>query len=320
MPKVWVVRADAGKLMDEFESGGFASIGFDMGDLTGAKTSETVRKAYDEKHPRKLKSAAANVSAQIHAFMNEMDAGDVILTPTLDAGVLRFGELNETDAYFQEASDGHRHVNRRRVCWSPKYVRRARLPDNTRSALRNVRTVFLVSEYKDEFLAFEAVREASDTPYGGTPAQEALLERILQKNPGFFELLIAELLTAMGCTESDVQGGPGDGGIDVTTQVAIPFVGDMKMIVQAKRLRRKSHVNMHVIRRLRDSLEEGERGLVITTAEFSTNARERTAEEAPGVHLVDGPALADELAKHWDTLPRYFQDQLGPLPTDPIGD
>ena len=130
--------------------------------------------------------------------MNEMRAGDVILTPTLDSGVLRFGELENDLAYLGEADDENHHLNRRKVCWSPKYIRRAALPSSTRATLRNIRTVFLVTEDKSEFLALPAVRDASDSPYGGSPAQTEILKSIRSQNPGFFEILIAELLKAMG--------------------------------------------------------------------------------------------------------------------------
>ena len=314
MPKVWVVRADAGKLTTEFVDGCFASIGWEMGNLTGAKTPEGIREAFEEEHPGTLKSAAANVCNQIDAFMNKMGAGDVILTPTLDPGVIRFGRLAEADAYFEEPDAAHQHGNRRKVCWSSRYIRRTRLPDNTQVALRNLRTVFPVFEDGEAFLALPAIQEATDSPYGGTPAQELLLGRILTKNPGFFELLIAELLTAMGCVQSEAVGGPGDGGVDVITQVQIPFVGDVRMIVQAKRLKRGSQLDMRVVNRLKESLGQRDHGLVITTADFKPRVWERVDVDAPSVHLVNGPALADELLKHWRDLPEYFRDQLGPLP------
>jgi len=317
MPKVWVVRADGGKLTDEFIDGDFASIGWEMGDLRSATTLDAVRQAYDREHPRKLATAAANVSNQIHAFMNEMNAGDLVLTPTRNSGVVRFGELCQDAAVYAEPTDAHQHVNRRKVCWSPRFIRRALLPDSTRAALRNLRTVFLVSDDKEEFISLPAVQEASETPFGGTPAQEKLLQRIIGKNPGFFELLIAELLKAMGCRQTDVRGGPGDGGIDVATQVSVPFSEDMRMIVQAKRLKRTSNVNMAVIKKLEESLEPEDRGLVITTADFTAPVWEHVAKQGPRVGLVNGPNLADELRSRWLHLPKYFRDELGPLPTDP---
>ena len=320
VPKVWMVRAGGGSLTDEFVEGRFVSIGWDMGDLTAAKTLPDVRQAHDEMHPGKLKSAAANVSAQIHAFMNEMQAGDVILTPSLDSGVLRFGELTEDDPYFEEPNDAHRHANRRKIRWSSKHIRRARLPESIRATLKNIRTVFRVSQDKREFLSLPAVQDASDSPYGGTSAQTEMLQRIREQNPGFFELLIAELLKTMGCIDLRVSGGPGDMGIDVSAAIQVPFADPVEIYVQAKRYQPASLVNMGVVNKLKDGIDKSTnqkghaRGLIITTSDFASRVRERTANEASFIHLVNGPELAEQLIDHWKDLPQYFRDQIGPLP------
>lgn len=320
MPKVWVVRAGGGSLTDEFVTGGFASIGWDMADLTEAKTLLAVRRAYNETHPDPFPPAAANISAQIHLFMNEMRAGDLLLTPTLDSGVLRFGEVEHDHAYFNEATDEHRHRNRRKVRWSPKYIRRAALPESVRASLRNIRTVFLVTENKDEFLALPAVRDASESPYGGSPAQTEMLKRIHTQNPGFFEILIAELLKAMGCVDLKVSGGSGDKGIDVEAAMLVPFADPIELFVQAKRYQPKSLVSMGVVEKLKSGIDslatrsEQARGLIITTSDFASNVREQTDQKGYLIHLVNGPELAEQLMEQWEKLPQYFRDQLGPLP------
>ncbi len=317
MPKVWVVRADSGKLMSEFDSGGFASIGFDMDDLTDAKTLEAVRKAYDRVHPGQFPPAAGNVSGQIHAFMNEIAAGDFIVTPDRDPSVIRYGEVADSQAYFEEPSKEHRHGNRRRVAWHKDCILRARLPDGERKSLRNRRTVFLLSEDRDAFLELPAIGQPCNASFAGDPTQVRILESIHQKNPGFFELLIAELLKAMGCTDLSVSGGPGDQGIDVSAELQIPFADRVVMHVQAKRYGPGRDVDMRVVNKLKHSLPEGGRGLVITTSDFKTRVRQRAAEEAPNVFLINGPELAQEMLEHWDDLPQYFRDQLEPVPTDP---
>ena len=314
MPKVWVVRAGGGKLMDEFESGGFASIGFDMGDLTSAKTLDAVRKAHKDVHPDQFPPAAGNVSGQIHAFMNEVVLDDLIVTPTIDPNRLRYGEVCESDPYYETPSEEHRHGNRRRVNWYEDCVLRTRLPDRERKALKDRRTVFLLAEDKDDFLALPAIGHPCDTQFGGDPAQAQILKNIHDKNPGFFELLIAELLEAMGCINLDVRGGPGDQGVDVSAHIQVPFADSVEIHVQAKRYKPEHDVDMRVVNKLKKGLPKGGRGLVITTSDFKPHVRTRTAEEAPAIHLINGPEFAEQLIDHWENIPGYFRDQLGPLP------
>ena len=314
MPRVWVVRADGGKLTDDFISGRFASIGWDMGDLTSAKRVEAVRKAYDAVHAGQFPPAAGNISGQIHSFMNLMEAGDVIVTPALDSSVLRFGEVRESEPYFEGRSGDHHHSNRRDVSWRDTCIFRARLPDELRANLRDRRTVFLLSDEKEEFLGLPAVGQPCDAPFGGDRAQSMILERIHEKIPAFFELLIAELLKAMGCIDPEVRGGPGDQGVDVYTTVRVPFADSVAIYVQAKRYKPDHLVDMRVINKLNGNIPGSGRGLIITTSDFKPHVHKRTAEEAPSIYLINGPEFAEQLLEHWDDIPEYFREQLGPLP------
>ena len=313
MPRVWVVRAGGGSLVDEFLKGEFASIGFDMGDLTDAKTLEDVRRAFDQQHPGKFPPAAGNISGQIHSFLNEMDIGDIVVTPTLNSGVLRYGEIRESEPYFEEPDERHRHGNRRRVDWHDDCILRSRLPEEERKILKDRRTIFLLSHSRETFLALPSVGQPCDTPFASDPRQAKLLANIHTKNPGFFELLIAELLKAMGCVDLDVRGGPGDQGIDVAAYVQVPFAGNVEIHVQAKRYKPGRDVDMRVVNRLKSGLSDGARGLVITTSDFKPNVRARAARDAEEVSLVNGPELAEQLIENWDKIPEYFRDQLGPL-------
>ena len=314
MSRVWVVRADGGALTDAFVKGGYASIGWSMGDLTGAKSLDEVHKAYNQQHPNQFPPAAANISSQIHNFMSVMKSDDLIVTPMLDSNLLRSGDIVEATPYFDE--DQHHHPNRRKVDWRSEIILRAKLPEQERTILRDRRTIFLLSEQKNKFLALPAVAKAAESPFQAeSPEANFLLERIHEKIPAFFELLIAELLKAMGCVDPEVRGGPRDQGVDVYTTVAVPFAGSVAMYVQAKRYRAGRNIDMSVVNKLSKSLAERDIGLVITTSDFKPRVRQRAAETHPQVTLINGSEFAEELLNHWDSLPEYFRDQLGPIPT-----
>jgi len=314
MAKVWVVRAGGGTLTDVFLGGKFASIGWEMGDLTGVEDQEAVRVRYMEVHPKQFPAAAGNIVAQIHAFMNEIASGDVIVTPTVNANVLRYGEVGGPGPYAADTANAHHHVNRRKVEWRDDCILRMRLPDAERRALRDRRTVFLLAGNRDAFLALPAVGLPCEVQFPGNAAQAAILGKIHEKNPGFFELLIAELLQAMGCTDLDVRGGPGDQGVDIAAHIQVPFADAVEIHVQAKRYKPGRDIDMRVVRKLHRGLPEGGRGLVNTTSDFQPHVPSRTAEEAKTVFLVNGPAFAEQLLDYWENIPEYFRDQLGPLP------
>lgn len=314
MSRVWVVRAGGGTLVDDFLDGEFASIGWEMGDLTGVPELDELRDKYQETHPDQFAPAAGNVVAQIHTFMNEIAIGDIIVTPTVNANVLRYGEVSEPEPYVADSADAHHHVNRRRVSWRDGCVLRTRLPDADRRTLRDRRTVFLLSDDRDAFLSLPAIGLPCDEQFAGNAAQTAILKKIHEKNPGFFELLIAELLQAMGCTDLDVRGGPGDQGVDVAAHIQIPFADTVRIHVQAKRYMPGRDIDMRVVRKLNQGLPAGARGLVITTSGFKPHVPALCAEEAPAVFLIDGTEFAERLLDYWEEIPKYFRDQLGPLP------
>ncbi|MDE2967331.1 MAG: DUF2034 domain-containing protein [Chloroflexota bacterium] len=313
MSKVWVVRAGGGTLADDFLDGGFASIGWEMGDLTEVKDLDALRDSYRAVHPEQFPPAAGNVVAQIHAFMNQIASGDIIVTPTINANVHRFGEVIEQEPYAPVSADAHHHVNRRKVHWRDDCILRTQLPDAERKTLRDRRTVFLLSDDRDAFLSLPAIGLPCDAPFPGNAAQAAILARIHQKNPGFFELLIAELLQAMGCTDLDVRGGPGDQGVDVAAHIQIPFADTVKVHVQAKRYQPGRDIDMRAVKKLNHGLPDAGRGLLITTSGFKPHVPARSAEETPSVFLIDGPTFAEQLFDHWQEIPQYFRDQLGPL-------
>ncbi len=131
--------------------------------------------------------------------------------------------------------------------------------------------------------------------------------------PADFEALIGQLLTAIGFEEVVVTNRSGDGGIDVRGTLVVGDVIRTRMAVQVKRW--KHNIQAPVVQQVRGSLGTHEQGLIITTSDFSTGAREEAQRSsAVPVALMNGQQLVALLAEHNIGVHRNSYDllELGP--------
>ncbi len=125
-----------------------------------------------------------------------------------------------------------------------------------------------------------------------------LLERIFDQSPSFFERLIVELLVAMGYGGSHEDaarqlGRSGDGGIDGI--IDEDRLGLDRIYVQAKRYAEGSSVGRPEIQAFVGSLvgQGATKGVFVTTARFSSQAREYARALQQRIILIDGNRLGE---------------------------
>ena len=124
--------------------------------------------------------------------------------------------------------------------------------------------------------------------------RERLLASVRDDSPAEFERLVAELLSALEFEEVKRTPLGGDGGIDVRGTLVVGGVVHIRMAVQAKRW--KNNVQAPIVRQVRGSLGAHERGLIITTSDFSKGAHQEAARaDALPVALMNGEQLVDLL-------------------------
>lgn len=114
-----------------------------------------------------------------------------------------------------------------------------------------------------------------------------------------FEALIGELLIAIGFDESTVQVTryTGDKGIDVRGDLSAGGITQIRAAVQAKKW--KHNVQATTVREVRGSLTSREQGIIITTSDFSSGAREEAnAVGKTPISLVNGRMLLELLIAH----------------------
>ncbi len=126
-----------------------------------------------------------------------------------------------------------------------------------------------------------------------------LRQRLFKMPPDRFEVLISQLLTALGFEEEtiEVTSYSNDGGIDVRGVLNAAGITKINAAVQAKRW--KKNIQAPAIQNLRGALKVDEQGIFITTSQFSKGAIAEA--EAPGktpISLIDGDKLVRLLIQH----------------------
>ena len=114
---------------------------------------------------------------------------------------------------------------------------------------------------------------------------------------GEFETLTGKLLAKLGFESVEVTRASGDGGIDVRGTLLIGNVIRTRIAVQVKRW--KHNVQAPIVTQVRGSLGIHEQGLIITTSNFSTGAREESvAPNRNPIALMNGEELVNLLIEH----------------------
>jgi restriction system protein len=145
--------------------------------------------------------------------------------------------------------------------------------------------------------------ESLQAAYGQLRRQteRELLEHVIKASPAFFEQMVVDLLVRMGYGGSIEDAGKalgrsGDGGIDGL--IKEDPLGLDAVYIQAKRW--QANVGRPDVQAFAGSLE-GERarkGVLITTSDFSREAREYVARIDKRIVLVDGQQLAALMFDH----------------------
>ena len=120
-----------------------------------------------------------------------------------------------------------------------------------------------------------------------------LQERVLKLEPGEFERLVGEYLKSKGFSNVVVSGRSGDGGID--GECGIPFI-NVKVAFQAKRYTAANSIGIEPVQRLQGSMTgRFDRGIFITTSDYTSAARGWVEEVQAQITLINGDELMKEM-------------------------
>lgn len=219
---------------------------------------------------------------------------------------------------------------RQRVGWAKTYLSKAGLLDSTkRGVLRitdagkrvlssspsNIDIKFL--QQFPAFIEFQKKTRTAAGPAGDPQASSVtpresletayqqlretlateLLERVKANSPAFFERLVVELLVKMGyggdlTDAGQVTGGATDRGIDGVIQQDV--LGLERVYIQAKRYA-DAKVRSEIVRNFAGSLLQAKasKGVLITTSDFSEEAKLAARSMDLSIVLIDGERMAD---------------------------
>lgn len=319
MTNVWCVRANGGQYTELFLHGNYVGIGWreikkDLGQIRSRdELYPIVSLAYPE---QKSPIVIGNYVGQIARFLFEIQAGDYVITPASDTEWLNYCKVETDPSYFYaNDDDGCPYRHRRRVTWSRQRLKRADFSVPFQNTIRSSLTVFAISQ-RDEFLATIGRSDLILKPVViEYDPYRVVLEQILTLDPKEFEMLVGELLTALGFEGSEVTGKQGDGGVDATGELNVANLAKVKVFVQAKRYKLGSKINVNTVKQLRQSIPNNGQGAFITTADFQKAAADIAVEQGfPRIGLINGRQLVDLLIEHWADIPMEFQERLGLKP------
>lgn len=318
MPELYCVRANFGQYTDQFLKGGYVAIGWlAKDDLANVKTNEELKKLYVRYHKdEKSEYVIGQQVGQIARFLFDIKSGDYVITPANDTELVHYGVVVDEPYYFGGTEDGCPFPHRRKVKWHKTPIRRAEFSVPFQNTIRSSLTVYSVSRknigHKDHFFEVIGKKEfVSKEKSAEIDTQKIVLNKLLELNADEFELLVTELLTAIGF-EAEHTGKVGDGGVDAKGELNIDNIAKIRIYAQAKRYRLGSKINANTIRALRQNIPFGGQGAFITTADYQRSALEAASEDGfPRIGTINGTQLVDLLTEHWDSLPEELREKIG---------
>ena len=152
--------------------------------------------------------------------------------------------------------------------------------------------------------------------------REELLARLRKLPSRQFEFVCKNLLEEMGFIDVGVTPQASDGGFDGVGYLKISPLVKTKVIFECKRYQAGNSVNVDTVRGLQAAIEsqgKGEKGVIITTSDFTIPARQEAESGKTAIELINGDDLADlfveyELGVKYtvdDTWFRQFADEKG---------
>jgi restriction system protein len=312
-PSVYMVRADYTRYAPAFINGGYVGIGFlDNEDLSHFEKlgKDWLRTQYEHYHPNESKMSTAQNVGQIWRFLSELTPGTFVVTPLPDDSQLQVGRII-SDYYFQPNPTDSRYSHRKHVEWFKEPLRRSALSIPAQNTLRSLLTIFQVSQY-EEILAPYAIdlpQRVQRVISTQTEINRAILDEILSLSAEEFEILVKELLTAVGF-DAEHTGKSGDGGVDVKGKLRVYEFATVDLMVQVKRYT-SGKISHQDIQRFRSSVPERTQAAFVTTSDFTSKARDEAERDGfKKIGLINGMQFVDILIERYDDLSEEVRNQL----------
>jgi len=307
MPTMWMIRGDGGRLYDDFRDRNLAAIGWEQFAIEAKPgvSRKALIQAYKNLQPGIKDASAVSGASQVFRFVNEVKAGDAVVTYSPANRTYLVGLFVGECVYRADLAEDGMSLTRA-VEWSPHEVDRDKLTSASRNSLGSTLTVFNVAEEaQKELLALangkvfsptpkEAIEdpEALEDPLKGV--QEIAFERIKDQINGLdwseMQELVAGILRAMGY-KTLVSPAGADRGKDIIASPDGFGFEPPRIVVEVKH--RSARMGSNEIRSFLGGRHKDDRGLYVSTGGFTKEALYEG--ERANVHLTMW--TLDELAR-----------------------
>jgi len=297
-----------------FLDGGYAAIGWmPEKDLSTIKTRDELYPLYKKTRPQDTSNVVIGQQVgQVARFLLEIQAGDYVIVPASNTEFIYYGIVEKNPYFYSVKSDGCPFPHRIKITWHKDPIQRSQFSVPFQNTIRSSLTVFKINHKKN---FFSTIGRPDLVPTSDKKIEfdyyRSILNRILELDDQEFEILITQILTALGFEGSEHKGKVGDGGVDATGELNVANMAKIKLFVQAKRYKLGAKISVNVVKALRANIPSGGQGAFITTADYQKKAKEIAVETGfPRIGLINGEQLVDILAEHWNDIPIEFREKL----------
>jgi restriction system protein len=308
----------------------------DNGDLSVAKDLPAMRNLLSPLMPDKSDNAVGNYAAQLNAFANRIEIGDIVVLPLKSVGRLAFGVITG-DYQYLAGSNVLNHV--RTVNWKRPDVARTAINQDLLYSLGAFSTVVQISR-NDAAYRLRKILDGAEIDPGArsgvalslpkTPddvvdtdeaiasdgqdiirySRDRILSRIKERFAGYeLQNLVAEILRAEGMT-CRVPPKGADGGIDIIAGSGVLGISAPTIIVQVKS--QSSRIGSEVLDQLGGVVgqHQADHGLLVAMGGLTAQAQAKVDAQRLRVAVWDAEEVVDRLLKHYEVMPSSIKDVI----------
>lgn len=311
----WMIRAgNSNELVDVFVENSLAAVGWiAVGDLSDTSTREDIKDRYRAAYDKRKQGRVNTDAAQLHAFKNRIEEGDLVLTYDKDAREYHLGTVSGPYQFRpHEVPETYPHI--RPVTWQRETISRDDFTTPAQNTLGGALTVFSLDNILPEIQSLLSGKESEEIDEGGEEppfieevearSEELISDIIANIDPFDFEELVAAVLRAMGYSAQTTRKGP-DYGVDATASPDALGFEDPRMKVQVKHT--KKSVGNEDIGRFLGTMNDGEVGLYVSTGGYTNRARQEVKSHSKTITLLDRDEFIDLLLEHYSELEQEYK-------------
>ena len=310
--RMWMVRAGAKAfLINGFIENNLVAIGWnELQDLSQFSDTKSLKDELKKVYPE-YKDSTINMNAgQLFRFLKEFNIGDYVITYNPSERVYWIGKI--LSEYFR-SEDSIEYFNQRKVEWKGQ-ISRDDLSTSTKNSLGSIATIFEISaDAREELLS--VLLDKTDSPISSRKnnddeldnirndfiekSHEFIKDRVLQLDWEEMQELVAAVLRAMGY-KTRVSPRGSDRGKDIIASPDGLGLEDPRILVEVKH--RQGSMGAHEIRSFIGGIRTGDKGVYISTAGFTKDAKYEADRANVPVMLIDSDYLVELITQNYDSF------------------